>query len=652
MRRRLLWFLPLILLAWPAIAVRGQGPQTRAVEMPVERGEVSGFSTTTGVLRLSEVNGRLLTEPYSPGWPFIAVGAVWDEALPEGAIPSLEIRVSPDGEQWGPWQPLTVAEDGADQTAGRYTDLFFVDGRTVQVRAGLLNLTGETVDWKGLRLALLDSSEGPTAPPVARARGGDQPPPVISRAAWGADESYRFDGQGHEIWPRDYETARAIFVHHTATSPTSDPAVAMRSIYYYHAVTLGWGDIGYHYVVDQFGNIYEGRYGTEQGGQLVVAGHALGYNLGTLGISMIGNYQDGSPPTGAVQGLQEMVAWQAARYGIDPFASVWLTAQGAHPDRWFDDALMGHRDSHNPARTSCPGDFLYSQLPAIRSYVASRIPALSDVTVQLAFPAPNETLTGIRTWQANGSPNVERMEFFLDDAFIDAATAPPWAIQVDSRSLPAGARTLRVRAISAVGTYSDDERPVIVGEVGTASSRDLFGSLRQARRFFFPTFFGAAAPLCTTHVTNRGFEVNTEWRPLLGDYAARYAIDEPYAGTRSLRAGMKVGDNRWGWSSARLPITLPAEAERAELTLAYLRRSDGTIPDQDVQYIGILNADEVYIESVIPSGRVNDAAWRTIAYDLTPHLGETIFVYVGVKNDGVGNSTRIYVDEVQVTSCQ
>ena len=53
-----------------------------------------------------------------------------------------------------------------------------------------------------------------------------------------------------------------MIIHHTVTQhQEADPAATVRAIYYYHAVTQGWGDIGYNFLVDLHGNVYEGRYG-------------------------------------------------------------------------------------------------------------------------------------------------------------------------------------------------------------------------------------------------------------------------------------------------------------------------------------------------------------------------------------------------------
>src|SRR3989338_5905761 len=110
-------------------------------------------------------------------------------------------------------------------------------------------------------------------------------PKIFNRADWGANESYRFTAEGKEVWPAKQSAVEKIIIHHTAGgSGQEDPQSTIRGIYYWHAKVLGWGDIGYNYLIDQEGNIYEGRYG----GDGVIGGHTFNsetntnYNVGTM----------------------------------------------------------------------------------------------------------------------------------------------------------------------------------------------------------------------------------------------------------------------------------------------------------------------------------------------------------------------------------
>jgi uncharacterized protein with LGFP repeats len=199
-------------------------------------------------------------------------------------------------------------------------------------------------------------------------------PPVISRAGWGADESLR-------TWAPEFYPVQKLIVHHTATrNDDPDPAATVRSIYYYHAVTQGWGDIGYNFLIDEDGRIYEGRYsrpyaagesptGEDVSGKGVTAAHVQGYNSGTVGVALLGTLTSTDATPAARDALERLLAWKADRHGIDPHGAALYTNPVNGTQRTFAN-ISGHRDL---AATACPGDRFYPTLPSIRDAVAQRI---------------------------------------------------------------------------------------------------------------------------------------------------------------------------------------------------------------------------------------------------------------------------------------
>ncbi|MCC6315101.1 MAG: N-acetylmuramoyl-L-alanine amidase, partial [Thermomicrobiales bacterium] len=207
--------------------------------------------------------------------------------------------------------------------------------------------------------------------PVAAPTGeppADGAPPIISRRAWGADEALRFRND-EEIWPRQYRAVEHLVIHHSDTTNFENPLLAIRSIYYYHAVTKGWGDIGYNYLVDFNGAIYEGR----AGGEWVVGGHALGYNEGTAGICAMGRFAGAEPTPEMAAGLADIAAW--AGRNLDPAAAAPFADIARLP------TICGHRDV-NP--TSCPGDALFGDLGWLREDVQTVLAA------RAAAPPPDD----------------------------------------------------------------------------------------------------------------------------------------------------------------------------------------------------------------------------------------------------------------------
>lgn len=227
----------------------------------------------------------------------------------------------------------------------------------------------------------LDAS-GPSPQPLglgAQALGGTPIPGVISRAAWGADESLRFDGAGDERWPREYFPLQKLVVHHTAgRNADPNPAATVRAIYYFHAVSRRWGDIGYSYLIDEAGRVYEGRHSRDYWngtipssdtltGLAVAGGHAKYHNAGTMGIALLGTFSTRGPTAAAQASLVRMLAWASVKYHLDPRATSTYTNPQTGLKRTVPN-ITGHRDYQ---ATSCPGGVLYALLPTIRNQVAA-----------------------------------------------------------------------------------------------------------------------------------------------------------------------------------------------------------------------------------------------------------------------------------------
>ena len=138
----------------------------------------------------------------------------------------------------------------------------------------------------------------------------------------------------------------------------------VRATWYAHAVVNDWGDIGYHYLIDRFGAIYQGRYG----GDDVVGGHAKPYNYGSVAVSVIGNFEPdaggGYISSAAQASLSKVITWLAYRRDMHPYGSSFLY------DRTVSN-IIGHHDV-NP--TACPGANLYPLIPTFRQQAWATFP--------------------------------------------------------------------------------------------------------------------------------------------------------------------------------------------------------------------------------------------------------------------------------------
>ena len=191
-------------------------------------------------------------------------------------------------------------------------------------------------------------------------------PPIITRAGWHADESIRRGA------PYYADGIHLAIVHHTAGSNSyskAQSASIVRAIELYHVNGNGWNDIGYNFLVDKYGQIFEGRYGGMT--KPVVGAHAMGFNSGSVGISVIGDYGSNAISPAARAALVSLIAWRLDFAHVDPLSSVVRISAGNPrypPGRAVTlKAISGHRDVYP---TSCPGASLYSQLPSIRTAVS------------------------------------------------------------------------------------------------------------------------------------------------------------------------------------------------------------------------------------------------------------------------------------------
>ena len=192
------------------------------------------------------------------------------------------------------------------------------------------------------------------------------PPTIITRAEWGANEAIR------RAAPRYADNVHLAIVHHTAGSNSytaSQSAGIVRAIYLYHVQGNGWNDIGYNFLVDKYGQIFEGRYGGTT--RAVIGAHAMGFNVGSVGVAVIGNYSAATVTPEARVALVSLLAWRLDLAHVDPASRVVRVSTGnpRYPPGAAVtlNAISGHRDTYP---TSCPGTSLYAQLPAIRTAVA------------------------------------------------------------------------------------------------------------------------------------------------------------------------------------------------------------------------------------------------------------------------------------------
>jgi len=260
---------------------------------------------------------------------------------------------------------------------------------------------------------------GPFAPTAAEAL--TRRPRIITRAQWGADPRLM------NCTPLVADFLDMGFVHHTAGSNSYTQAQAddvVRGIYAYHTNGRGWCDIGYNFLVDRFGDVFEGRSGGVTND--VIGAAQAGFNTGAFSVSVMGTFDSVRPPAPAVRALERLLAWRLDVGHVNPSARTVMTSGGGSTTRYPPGAkvklrtISGHRDT---GITDCPGIILYAMLPDIRSDVAAiglpklYNPRLSTSTIVTGQPVD------IRI-RAKGSASMTWTVSVLDPSGNEIATFP------------------------------------------------------------------------------------------------------------------------------------------------------------------------------------------------------------------------------------
>lgn len=316
---------------------------------------------------------------------FLVAGVTWD-ADTDAEVTEVAVRVREDG-AWTDWQSLGIdgdAQDDLDSSSAEFAD----------ARAGTEPLVSTGADGIQVRVRTADGSTPPDlqadlvdpGPSAADAAVGDDSrpassadagtgmeirPSIVSRAKWGADESLG------SSWPEYSKKLKAMYVHHTAGTNSykeSQSAALVRGIYAYHTKSRGWPDIGYQFLVDKYGNIFQGRRDAHVDNP--VGAQAGGYNTGTIGISAMGNFDTAQPTSALLTSISKVVAWKGYLDHVSTKGTVTLTTGGstgsgthAKPGTKVTvPTVLMHKTTN---QTACPGRYLAAKMGTIRSKAAA-----------------------------------------------------------------------------------------------------------------------------------------------------------------------------------------------------------------------------------------------------------------------------------------
>lgn len=359
-----------VLSAAPALADPSvKDGETRIVDIPLAEVPLSG----DGDAQVRELADQ----------PATMVGVTWPN---DTDAPEVQARGLGEDGEWTEWLPLETAENPETGEDAAGTEVAWVGVvSALQIRA---ELEGADVT-ESLVAHVVTTSPAPSDNQVGQLTGPDASvsqsdqvttmavaastnpatpvlgpgaPSYVSRAAWGADESKVRGTSGAD-------QLKAVVIHHTAGTnnySSTQSAQIVRGILNYHTGTMGWADIGYNILVSKYGQIFEGRSGGLH--RNITGAHAFGFNTGSFGISVMGDYSSTPPPRAARVAVAQLVGWkllntfQTSVWG----KSSWTPGTGTRFAAGKTISLakmMGHRDVNY---TECPGRSLYDQFDTIR----------------------------------------------------------------------------------------------------------------------------------------------------------------------------------------------------------------------------------------------------------------------------------------------
>ncbi len=261
-----------------------------------------------------------------------------------------------------------------------YGNLYFLDKRVkfIKFTIDFINQTNQSF-IKNIRISIINPGISNINDIKSTGILKSGMPKYITRTQWACA-----DGQNAPLWTPQYTNVTHLVIHHTAgsNSTSQDYASTVRSIWSQHTYTNSWGDIGYNFLIDAFGKIYEGR----AGGNNAIGAHC-GFNSGTMGVSIMGTYTSILPSDTALGSLNQLLVWKCNDSKINPLISLFHASSGKTIS-----TICGHRDVKS---TECPGNRFYAELEVVKNKVNTMLQSLASPENKIkVYPLPfTETLT-------------------------------------------------------------------------------------------------------------------------------------------------------------------------------------------------------------------------------------------------------------------
>lgn len=381
--------------------------------------------------------------------PFLAFSVVWKNKHQQAN--KIYYRFSDYEKEWTLLEPDAHHTLTEGHQAGK---LIFASAKEQKVQLKISNNHALSGDIASMQLHFFSPGVSPTpnaSPSTTLPQSCPCPPPnFLNRQAWCPG------GNCPEHPNPQTTTVTHLIVHHAAsTNTSSDWSAIVRSIWDFHVNTYGWDDIGYNWLIDPNGVVYQGR------GDNIQGAHFCGANSGTVGICLLGNFTNTSPSILAVDQLEALLAWKACDIGIDPEGSAFHASSNQSLP-----SIAGHQEG---CSTECPGDQFFPLFPqlrtAVKEYQAQSCEEFAPPTNLTAWATSASSIQ--LQWEDN---TTSETNFLLERSkntnnnYLEIAQLPANStFFTDTNLNPFTAYFYRVRAASG-NTYSEYSN-----EVGTAT---------------------------------------------------------------------------------------------------------------------------------------------------------------------------------------
>lgn len=438
---------------------RGQGSADAALLPP--QGALSS-------LRLGDLKAGVRT--VSPPSAFDLVGVSW-----RGEAGGIELRTLLADGSWGRWarastlshlpEAAELARSGRDDRGIVGDPVWVGPSHTLQLKLSqhTRDVVLHLIDLSSAQASAQAARAFPKAVPILPAGAGQ--PPILARSSWAGASSVP------RVAP-EYGDVQLAFVHHTENPngylPNDVPGM-LRAIFLFHRDVQGWNDIGYNFVIDLFGRIFEARAGGID--EPVVGAQAGGYNAVSTGIAVLGDFSVQPISRAAFEALERLLSWKLGLHGvpIEGHVTVHVDPAGAQYSRYPANAAVslprvaGHRDAD---ATICPGDALYGQLPALRKRTAVLAGPPTLATIQLqgipAEPAPSAEAGGASPGEPASAATQELTGKLLT---LGAQAVAGATIEVQAREVSHRGQRVVERSIATVTTGPDGSWSVPVNVI-------------------------------------------------------------------------------------------------------------------------------------------------------------------------------------------